>query len=95
MQGAWNAMEQTFKFNPIGTRRVAWIESASVIARVMPAPGGANATKMIEAKDGSRMVASAALCARLADLRRLARRYSAIGRMKAHRPLSSSLPLAG
>lgn len=87
-------MEQTFLFNPAGAKRVAWIDSASVIARVMPAHRSAPG-KMIEAKDGSRSATSAALCARLADLRRLARRYSAIGQMNAHRPAPSSLPLAG
>jgi hypothetical protein len=80
-------MDQNFAFNPMNSRRVAWIDNASVIARVLPE------SKLAEHK----MIASATLCARLADLRHLARRYRAMRLMAApaHSPLSASLPLAG
>lgn len=78
-------MEQTLTFIPNTARRVAWIDDAGVIARVVPM------SRLAEHK----MVASASLCSRLADLRRLARRYRDMGRLSPHSPLSASLPLAG
>lgn len=68
-------------------RRVSWVDDAGVVARVMPEP---------------KMIGPEHVCARLADLRRLARRYRDLGRGAAIRaeagaqsPFSSSLPLAG
>lgn len=61
-------MDQTFPFIPSPSRmspmsalrRVAWIDDAQVVARVLPEP---------------KLIGPAHVCARLADLRRLARRY--------------------
>ncbi|MFM9958261.1 MAG: hypothetical protein ACKVZJ_09295 [Phycisphaerales bacterium] len=91
-------MDQTLTFIPspsrnaaaLALRRVAWIDDAQVVARVFPEP---------------KMIGPAHVCARLADLRRLARRYRDLRRNDAanhdehgdrlHSPFSASLPLAG
>lgn len=77
--GAWNAMIDThfFSISDRG-RRITWVDDRAVIARVRP---DARLTELKASRD---------LAARIADLRRLARRYRAMGR-ELQRPRSLSL----